>query len=81
MSLSLILFIGITLADSFYDSLFDMDGTLVDSTAGVEGAWDLFRETYPSIDVQNILSCEHCIATPYIRSNSNLNFFFSIAWH
>lgn len=40
-------------------SLFDMDGTLVDSTAGVVGAWELFRQTYPSIDVANILSCEH----------------------
>ena len=40
-------------------SLFDMDGTLVDSTAGVKGAWNLFRETYPTIDVDYILSCEH----------------------
>lgn len=35
-----------------------MDGTLVDSTAGVVGAWELFRETYPGIDVESILSCE-----------------------
>ena len=40
-------------------SLFDMDGTLVDSTAGVVGAWQLFRQSYPSIDVHYILSCEH----------------------
>jgi beta-phosphoglucomutase-like phosphatase (HAD superfamily) len=33
-----------------------MDGTLVDSTAGVEGAWETFAETYPGIDVQDILS-------------------------
>jgi hypothetical protein len=39
-------------------SLFDMDGTLVDSTAGVVGAWELFRLSYPSIDVHHILSCE-----------------------
>ncbi|KAF4619286.1 hypothetical protein D9613_005101 [Agrocybe pediades] len=39
--------------------LFDMDGTLVDSTAGVVGAWNLFRKSYPSIDVDNILSCKH----------------------
>lgn len=36
-----------------------MDGTLVDSTAGVVGAWDLFRQTYPFLDVHHILSCEH----------------------
>lgn len=35
-----------------------MDGTLVDSTAGVVGAWNLFRQTYPTIDVNHILSCE-----------------------
>jgi len=35
-----------------------MDGTLVDSTAGVVGAWELFRLSYPSIDVHHILSCE-----------------------
>ncbi|KAJ7284016.1 HAD-like domain-containing protein [Mycena rebaudengoi] len=27
--------------------LFDMDGTLVDSTAGVTGAWDVFKRSYP----------------------------------
>lgn len=42
----------------FY-SLFDMDGTLVDSTAGVVGAWKIFQESYPDIDVDQILSCEH----------------------
>jgi len=49
-------------------SLFDMDGTLVDSTAGVVGAWNLFRKSYPSIDVDHILSCElllHCRPTLY----------------
>jgi beta-phosphoglucomutase-like phosphatase (HAD superfamily) len=35
-----------------------MDGTLVDSTAGVEGAWHAFSKTYPGIDVKDILSCE-----------------------
>ena len=34
-----------------------MDGTLVDSTAGVVGAWQVFAETYPGIDVDEILSC------------------------
>lgn len=42
-----------------YYSLFDMDGTLVDSTTGVKGAWNLFRETYPTIDVNYVLSCEY----------------------
>jgi hypothetical protein len=35
----------------------DMDGTLVDSTAGVEGAWSSFAETYPHLNVQEILAC------------------------
>ncbi|RDB22770.1 Sugar phosphatase YfbT [Hypsizygus marmoreus] len=43
--------------------LFDMDGTLVDSTAGVVGAWEVFREQYPNIDVQNILSSAHGVRT------------------
>ncbi|KAF6762196.1 phosphatase [Ephemerocybe angulata] len=43
--------------------LFDMDGTLVDSTAGVVGAWNEFAKTYPGIDVQNILSSAHGVRT------------------
>ena len=39
-------------------SLFDMDGTLVNSTAGVVGAWEVFAQSYPGLDVHNILSCE-----------------------
>ncbi len=35
--------------------LFDMDGTLLDSTAGVVGAWEKFKETYPGIDIHKIL--------------------------
>lgn len=38
-----------------------MDGTLVDSTAGVVGAWDIFHKSYPDIDVKEILSSEHCL--------------------
>lgn len=34
-----------------------MDGTLVDSTTGVVGAWETFAITYPHIDVDDILSC------------------------
>ena len=37
-------------------SLFDMDGTLIDSTAGVVGAWEEFAKQYPEIDVKDILS-------------------------
>ena len=36
-----------------------MDGTLVDSTPGVKGAWNLFLETYPTLDVNYMLNCEH----------------------
>ncbi|KAJ7714311.1 HAD-like domain-containing protein [Mycena maculata] len=43
--------------------LYDMDGTLIDSTAGVEGAWEEFRKEYPSIDVQQILSSAHGVRT------------------
>jgi len=43
--------------------LFDMDGTLVDSTAGVVGAWTTFAKAYPGIDVHEILSCSHGVRT------------------
>ncbi|KAK7061898.1 sugar phosphatase YfbT [Favolaschia claudopus] len=43
--------------------LFDMDGTLVDSKAAVEAAWDTFAETYSHIDVIEILSSSHGIRT------------------
>ncbi|KAJ3524219.1 hypothetical protein NMY22_g11103 [Coprinellus aureogranulatus] len=43
--------------------LFDMDGTLVDSTAGVEGAWHEFSKTYPGINVTDILSSAHGVRT------------------
>jgi hypothetical protein len=32
-----------------------MDGTLIDSTPGVEATWELFAETYPTINVKYIL--------------------------
>lgn len=50
-----------------------MDGTLVDSTPGVIGAWNLFRETYPTIDVDYLLNCEH----PYLRYTAVLFLDFS----
>lgn len=43
--------------------LFDMDGTLVDSTAGVVGAWETFAETYPGLNVTEILSTSHGVRT------------------
>jgi phosphoglycolate phosphatase-like HAD superfamily hydrolase len=45
-------------------SLFDMDGTLVDSKAGVESAWETFAETYPNLDVQKILHSALYIYAP-----------------
>ncbi|KIY74222.1 HAD-like protein [Cylindrobasidium torrendii FP15055 ss-10] len=39
--------------------LFDMDGTLVDSTSGLEGAWNLFKKTYPQLDIRAILGSSH----------------------
>ncbi len=47
-------------------SLFDMDGTLVNSTDGVVGAWQLFAQQYPGIDVHDILSCA-CILDTRLR--------------
>ncbi|KAK7470445.1 DL-glycerol-3-phosphatase, variant 2 [Stygiomarasmius scandens] len=44
-------------------ALFDMDGTLVDSTAGVQGAWEVFKEKYPHIDIYDILSSAHGVRT------------------
>ncbi|KZT72540.1 HAD-like protein [Daedalea quercina L-15889] len=43
--------------------LFDMDGTLVDSTDGVVGAWELFKEKYPQLDVTQVLSSSHGVRT------------------
>ncbi|VDB85265.1 unnamed protein product [Peniophora sp. CBMAI 1063] len=48
---------------TFEAILFDMDGTLVDSTAGVEGAWSEFAKTYPTIDVHDVLSSSHGVRT------------------
>lgn len=48
--------------------LFDMDGTLVDSTAGVEGAWELFKEKYPDINIKDVLSSECRIKSMLTRA-------------
>ena len=37
--------------------LLDMDGTLIDSTGGVAGAWEVFARKYPGLDVPTILGC------------------------
>ncbi|KAL0949337.1 hypothetical protein HGRIS_009409 [Hohenbuehelia grisea] len=54
-----------TAQTSFYVDaiLFDMDGTLLDSTAGVVGAWERFKETYPGIDIHDILNTSHGVRT------------------
>jgi phosphoglycolate phosphatase-like HAD superfamily hydrolase len=36
--------------------LFDMDGTLINSSPAVVKAWTLFSETYP-LDLDDILKC------------------------
>ena len=66
-----------------------MDGTLVDSTAGVVGAWEVFAASYPHIDVKEILSCEFlpryhpliygvCLASHGVRTIDNLRTFCGI---
>jgi GH25 family lysozyme M1 (1,4-beta-N-acetylmuramidase) len=35
-----------------------MDGTLVDSAAGVVRVWENLQRIYPTIDVQKVLSCK-----------------------
>jgi glycerol 3-phosphatase-1 len=37
--------------------LFDMDGTLINSSPAVVKAWTIFSETYP-LDLDDILKCE-----------------------
>ncbi|TRM68111.1 HAD-like domain-containing protein [Schizophyllum amplum] len=43
--------------------LFDMDGTLIDSTAGVNGAWEMFAKDYPGVDMDKVLSSAHGFRT------------------
>lgn len=47
-----------TVSETFDAILFDMDGTLVDSTKGVIGAWHYFKETYPQLEVEEMLNSE-----------------------
>ncbi|CAE6433055.1 unnamed protein product [Rhizoctonia solani] len=46
---------------------YEQDGTLVDSTAAVEGAWATFKQQYPFLDVPTILKTAHGV-----RSIDNL---------
>jgi len=43
--------------------LFDMDGTLIDSTAGVTGAWDYWGKKYPHLNIHEILRTSHGVRT------------------
>ncbi|KAL1668004.1 HAD-like domain-containing protein [Schizophyllum commune] len=43
--------------------LFDMDGTLIDSTAGINGAWEIFHKDYPHMDMDKVLSTAHGFRT------------------
>ncbi|KLO18045.1 phosphatase [Schizopora paradoxa] len=49
--------------DTFDAVLFDMDGTLIDSTAGVVGAWHTFKIKYPTLDITEILNTSHGVRT------------------
>lgn len=40
----------------------DMDGTLIDSTLAVEGAWATFAKTYTHFDIHEILKSESYLA-------------------
>ena len=62
-----------------------MDGTLVDSTDGVVGAWELFAEKYPGLDVTRVLSCKskafrsHIVETEGLYALSQLRM-ASVRW-
>jgi beta-phosphoglucomutase-like phosphatase (HAD superfamily) len=59
-------------------SLFDMDGTLVDSTVGVVGAWNAFKQTYPDLDIEHILnSISECSTN---AKGYRLNTTYSCSW-
>ncbi|PVG00480.1 HAD-like protein [Serendipita vermifera] len=49
--------------ETFDAILFDMDGTLVDSTPGVEGAWETFATDYGLPNVTQIISQAHGVRT------------------
>lgn len=45
-----------------------MDGTLIDSTLAVEGAWASFAETYPHLNVKEILKSEYRDFIAYVKT-------------
>jgi hypothetical protein len=47
-----------------------MDGTLIDSTAGVVGAWETFADTYPGINIEQILNGESFLTSFIVVSLS-----------
>ncbi|KAG8839264.1 hypothetical protein FRB91_007115, partial [Serendipita sp. 411] len=49
--------------ETFDAILFDMDGTLVDSTPGVEGAWATFAKEYGIENVQEVIQLAHAVRT------------------
>jgi hypothetical protein len=49
--------------------LFDMDGTLINSSPAVVKAWQIFAETYP-LDLDDILRCK-CITAFQIRGKTD----------
>lgn len=51
-----------------------MDGTLVDSVAGVIGAWETFAKTYPELDVETILHSNYPISQPNHTAIQNRSF-------
>ena len=61
-------------------SLFDMDGTLVDSTAGVAAAWEAVVKEYPDKDlrIDDILSCGLFFSW---HLSADITVVYSISWH
>ena len=57
-----------------------MDGTLVDSAAGVTAAWEAIVKEYPEKDlnVEEILSCESFFVTSFGAYNLVVR---SISWY
>lgn len=75
-------FPGWLMCRSNWDSLFDMDGTLVNSVAGVTAAWEVFAKKYPhrDIDVTYILSCGFFVTSPFTSSAYNI-IVYSDSWN
>jgi len=57
-----------TVKDTFDAILFDMDGTLTDSTKAVSTAWTTFLKGYPELNVDDIVKHLHGVRTVDILS-------------